>query len=316
MGCFIGRLCAGNFQLSIVKNNKNQGGCKKMSYQETYIKWCTDPYFDAQTQVELKTLEGIEYEIEDRFYRQLEFGTGGLRGMIGAGTNRMNIYTVRQATQGLANYIIAMNGQDKGVAIAHDSRIMSPEFAREAALCLNANGIHTYLFESLRPTPELSFAVRELGFTQVYVVEEQKVPDGNFPTVPYPNPEDKNAWTLALELAKKVDADIILATDPDADRLGVHAKDTKTGEYVSFTGNMSGMLIAEYILRERTKTGTMPENPALVETIVTTDMAKAVAKEYDTALIEVLTGFKYIGEQIRLFDETGSHHYVFGLELI
>lgn len=331
MGCFIGRLCAGNFQLSIVKNNKNQGGCKKMSYQETYKKWCTDPYFDAQTQEELKNLEGNEKEIEDRFYRQLEFGTGGLRGMIGAGTNRMNIYTVRQATQGLANYIIAMNGQDKGVAIAHDSRIMSPEFAREAALCLNANGIHTYLFESLRPTPELSFAVRELGciagivitashnpreyngykvywedgaqitpphdknilaevakvtdfsmvktmeedearaenlfsiigtdfddkyiaqlkkqsihpeiipeaakdmkivytplhgtgnipvrrvlrelgFTQVYVVEEQKVPDGNFPTVPYPNPEDKNAWTLALELAKKVDADIILAT--------------------------------------------------------------------------------------------------------
>ena len=285
-----------------------------MSYQEIYKKWCTDPYFDAQTQEELKNLEGNEKEIEDRFYRQLEFGTGGLRGMIGAGTNRMNIYTVRQATQGLANYIIAMNGQNKGVAIAHDSRIMSPEFAREAALCLNANGIHTYLFESLRPTPELSFAVRELGFTQVYVVEEQKVPDGNFPTVPYPNPEDKNAWTLALELAKKVDADIILATDPDADRLGVHAKDTKTGEYVSFTGNMSGMLIAEYILRERTKTGTMPENPALVETIVTTDMAKAVAKEYNTALIEVLTGFKYIGEQIRLFDETGSHHYVFGLE--
>lgn len=378
MGCFIGRLCAGNFQLSIVKNNKNQGGCKKMSYQEIYKKWCTDPYFDAQTQEELKNLEGNEKEIEDRFYRQLEF-------------------------------------------------------AREATLCLNANGIHTYLFESLRPTPELSFAVRELGciagivitashnpreyngykvywedgaqitpphdknilaevakvtdfsmvktmeedearaenlfsiigtdfddkyiaqlkkqsihpeiipeaakdmkivytplhgtgnipvrrvlrelgFTQVYVVEEQKVPDGNFPTVPYPNPEDKNAWTLALELAKKVDADIILATDPDADRLGVHAKDTKTGEYVSFTGNMSCMLIAEYILRERTKTGTMPENPALVETIVTTDMAKAVAKEYNTALIEVLTGFKYIGEQIRLFDETGSHHYVFGLE--
>lgn len=404
-----------------------------MSYQEIYKKWCTDPYFDAQTQEELKKLEGNEKEIEDRFYRQLELGTGGLRGMIGAGTNRMNIYTVRQATQGLANYIIAMNGQDKGVAIAHDSRIMSPEFAREAALCLNANGIHTYLFESLRPTLELSFAVRELGciagivitashnpreyngykvywedgaqitpphdknilaevakvtdfsmvktmeedearaenlfsiigtdfddkyiaqlkkqsihpeiipeaakdmkivytplhgtgnipvrrvlrelgFTQVYVVEEQNVPDGNFPTVPYPNPEDKNAWTLALELAKKVDADIILATDPDADRLGVHAKDTKTGEYVSFTGNMSGMLIAEYILRERTKTGTMPENPALVETIVTTDMAKAVAKEYNTALIEVLTGFKYIGEQIRLFDETGSHHYVFGLE--
>lgn len=310
---------------------------------------------------------------------------------------------------------------------------MSPEFAREAALCLNANGIKTYLFESLRPTPELSFAVRELGcisgivitashnpreyngykvywedgaqitpphdknilaevakvtefsmvktmeedaaraedlfniigtdfddkyiaqlkkqsihpeiipemakdmkivytplhgtgnipvrrvlrelgFTQVYVVKEQKKPDGTFPTVPYPNPEDENAWILAMKLTKEVDADIVLATDPDADRLGVHAKDTKTGEYISFTGNMSGMLIAEYILRERTKTGTMPENPALVETIVTTDMAKAVAAEYNTALIEVLTGFKYIGEQIRHFDETGAHHYVFGLE--
>ena len=404
-----------------------------MGYRETYEMWCTDPYFDDKTKEELRNLAGNEKEIEDRFYRQLEFGTGGLRGMIGAGTNRMNIYTVRQATQGLANYILAQNGQDKGVAIAHDSRIMSPEFAREAALCLNANGIKTYLFESLRPTPELSFAVRELGcisgivitashnpreyngykvywedgaqitpphdknilaevakvtefsmvktmeedaaraeglfniigtdfddkyiaqlkkqsihpeiipemakdmkivytplhgtgnipvrrvlrelgFTQVYVVEEQKKPDGTFPTVPYPNPEDENAWTLALKLAKEVDADIVLATDPDADRLVVHAKDTKPGEYISFTGNMSGMLIAEYILRERTKTGTMPENPALVETIVTTDMAKAVAAEYNTALIEVLTGFKYIGEQIRHFDETGAHHYVFGLE--
>ena len=404
-----------------------------MGYRETYEMWCTDPYFDDKTKEELRNLAGDEKEIEDRFYRQLEFGTGGLRGMIGAGTNRMNIYTVRQATQGLANYILAQNGQDKGVASAHDSRIMSPEFAREAALCLNANGIKTYLFESLRPTPELSFAVRELGcisgivitashnpreyngykvywedgaqitpphdknilaevakvtefsmvktmeedtaraedlfniigtdfndkyiaqlkkqsihpeiipemakdmkivytplhgtgnipvrrilrelgFTQVYVVEEQKKPDGTFPTVPYPNPEDENAWILAMKLAKEVDADIVLATDPDADRLGVHAKDTKTGEYISFTGNMSGMLIAEYILRERTKTGTMPENPALVETIVTTDMAKAVAAEYNTALIEVLTGFKYIGEQIHHFDETGAHHYVFGLE--
>ena len=404
-----------------------------MGYRETYEMWCTDPYFDDKTKEELRNLAGDEKEIEDRFYRQLEFGTGGLRGMIGAGTNRMNIYTVRQATQGLANYILAQNGQDKGVAIAHDSRIMSPEFAREAALCLNANGIKTYLFESLRPTPELSFAVRELGcisgivitashnpreyngykvywedgaqitpphdknilaevakvtefsmvktmeedaaraedlfniigtdfddkyiaqlkkqsihpeiipemakdmkivytplhgtgnipvrrvlrelgFTQIYVVEEQKKPDGTFPTVPYPNPEDENAWILAMKLAKEVDADIVLATDPDADRLGVHAKDTKTGEYISFTGNMSGMLIAEYILRERTKTGTMPENPALVETIVTTDMAKAVAAEYNTALVEVLTGFKYIGEQIHHFDETGAHHYVFGLE--
>ncbi len=404
-----------------------------MDYRQEYQAWCTDAYFDDQTKEELKALEGNEAEIEDRFYRKLEFGTGGLRGVIGAGTNRMNIYTVRQATQGLANYIISQEGQEKGVAIAYDSRIMSPEFAKEAALCLNANGIKTYLFESLRPTPELSFAVRtlhciagivitashnprdyngykvywedgaqitpphdknilaevakvtsfsqvksmeedearvaglfqiigsdfddlyiaqlkaqsihpeiikdaakdmkivytplhgtgnvpvrrvlrELGFSQVYVVEEQKKPDGKFPTVAYPNPEDKNAWKLALELAKKVDADIILATDPDADRLGVYAKDSASGDYVSFTGNMSGMLIAEYILSQRRENGSMPENPALVETIVTTDMAKAIAKEYDTALIEVLTGFKYIGEQIKFFDETGDHSYVFGLE--
>lgn len=404
-----------------------------MSYKKSYEKWCTDPYFDEETRKELKALEGNEGEIEDRFYRQLEFGTGGLRGVIGAGTNRMNIYTVRQATQGLANYIIARHGQKMGTAIAYDSRRMSPEFAKEAALCLNANGIRTYLFESLRPTPELSFAVRklgcisgivitashnpreyngykvywedgaqitpphdknildevakvtdfaqvktmseeearaeglfhiigaeiddcymeqlkqqsihpeiipeaakdmkivytplhgtgnlpvrrvlkELGFGHVHVVKEQELPDGNFPTVAYPNPEDANAWTLALELAKEVDADIILATDPDADRLGVYAKDRETGDYISFTGNMSGMLIAEYILRERTKTGTMPESPALVETIVTTDMAKAIAEDYGVALIEVLTGFKYIGEQIKLFEEQKTHSYVFGLE--
>lgn len=404
-----------------------------MNYRQEYQAWCIDSYFDEKTREELKGLEGNEEEIEDRFYRQLEFGTGGLRGVIGAGTNRMNIYTVRQATQGLANYIISQKGQEKGVAIAYDSRIMSPEFAKEAALCLNANGIKTYLFESLRPTPELSFAVRtlhciagivitashnprdyngykvywedgaqitpphdknilaevaevtsfsqvktmeedrarveglfqiigsdfddlyiaqlkaqsihpeiikdaakdmkivytplhgtgnvpvrrvlrELGFSQVYVVEEQEKPDGRFPTVAYPNPEDENAWKLALDLAKKVDADIILATDPDADRLGVYAKDSVTGDYVSFTGNMSGMLIAEYILSQRRENGTMPKNPALVETIVTTDMAKAIAKEYDTALIEVLTGFKYIGEQIKFFEESGIHEYVFGLE--
>lgn len=404
-----------------------------MGYREVYEAWCTDEYFDASVREELKAISGDEREIEDRFYRQLEFGTGGLRGVIGAGTNRMNIYTVRKATQGLANYIVSQGGQEKGVAIAYDSRRMSPEFAREAALCLNANGIRTYLFESLRPTPELSFAVRELGciagivitashnpreyngykvywedgaqitpphdrnildevakvtefsqvktmeedearvcglfqvigtafddlylkmlkeqsihpeiikeaaqemkivytplhgtgnipvrrilkelgFAKVYVVEEQKAPDGNFPTVAYPNPEDEKAWELAIRMAKRIDADIVLATDPDADRLGVYAKDADTGEYVSFTGNMSGMLIAEYILRERKKTGTMPENPALVETIVTTDMAKAIAADYHTALIEVLTGFKYIGEQIRLFEEQKSFNYVFGLE--
>ena len=404
-----------------------------MDFMKEYQKWCTDPYFDKETKAELAAIADDKAEIEDRFYRTLEFGTGGLRGVIGAGTNRMNIYTVRQATQGLANYIISQNGQNKGVAIAHDSRRMSPEFTEEAALCLAANGIKAYVFPSLRPTPELSFAVRELGciagivitashnpreyngykvywedgaqitpphdgnilaevakvtsfdmvktmdkdaaasaglynvigddvdekyfdalrkqsihpevikevakdikivytplhgtgllpvqrvlkdlgFENVYVEPQQAVADGNFPTVAYPNPEDPKAWELALKLAKEKDADLVLATDPDADRLGVYCKDTKTGEYVSFTGNMSGMLIAEYILRERTATGTMPENPALIETIVTTDMAKPIAAAYNVRLIEVLTGFKYIGEQIKIFDETGCNNYVFGLE--
>lgn len=404
-----------------------------MNYKDTYNDWLQNPYFDETTKEELRAIADDEKEIEDRFYRQLEFGTGGLRGVIGAGTNRMNIYTVRQATQGLAKYIISQNGQEKGVAIAYDSRIMSPEFATEAALCLNANGIKTYRFTSLRPTPELSFAVRklgciagivvtashnpreyngykvywedgaqitpphdknilaevakvtsfdlvktmekadavaagfyqeidttideaymeelkkqsihpevisemakdftivytplhgtgnipvrrvlkELGFEKVYVVPEQEKPDGTFPTVAYPNPESPKAFELALALAKKVDADIVLATDPDADRLGVYCKDTKSGNYVSFTGNMSGMLIAEYILKECTATDTMPENPALVETIVTTDMAKVIAQAYGVHLIEVLTGFKYIGEQIRLFEENHTYNYVFGLE--
>lgn len=404
-----------------------------MDFNAEYQKWCTDPYFDEATRNELKAIADDKAEIEDRFYRTLEFGTGGLRGVIGAGTNRMNIYTVRQATQGLANYIISQGGQEKGVAIAHDSRLMHDEFTDEAALCLAANGIKTYVFPSLRPTPELSFAVRklgciagivltashnpreyngykvywedgaqitpphdvnimeevakvtsfdmvktmdkedavksglyniigdevdeayyeelrnlsihpeiikqmakdirivytplhgtglepvkrvlhELGFENVFVEPQQAVPDGNFPTVAYPNPEDEKAWELALKLAEEKDADLVLATDPDADRLGVYCKDTATGKYVSFTGNMSGMLIAEYILGQKAANGTMPENPALIETIVTTDMAKAIAKEYDVRLIEVLTGFKYIGEQIRIFDETGCNNYVFGLE--
>ncbi len=404
-----------------------------MNYKQEYQKWCTDAYFDEDTKRELKAIADNEAEIEDRFYRTLEFGTAGLRGVIGAGTNRMNIYTVRQATQGLANYIIANNGQNKGVAIAYDSRHMSPEFADAAALCLAGNGIKAYVFPSLRPTPELSFAVRklgcisgivitashnpseyngykvywedgaqitpphdknimaevakvtsfdsvknmekeqalreglycvigeeideayfeelrkqsihpeiikqvakelkivytplhgtglesvqrvlkDLGFEEVYIQPEQAIADGDFPTVPYPNPEDPKAWELALQLAKEKDADLVLATDPDADRLGVYCKDTKTGEYISFTGNMSGMLIAEYILSEKTKNQTMPENPALIETIVTTDMAKAIAEAYNVKLIEVLTGFKYIGEQIKLFEETGCNNYVFGLE--
>ena len=404
-----------------------------MGYMEEYRFWREDPYFDQKTKDELAAIEGNEAEIEDRFYRELEFGTGGLRGVIGAGTNRMNVYTVRKATQGLANDIIKQGGQKKGVAIAYDSRFMSPEFADEAALCLAANGIRTYVFDELRPTPELSFAVRllgciagivvtashnppeyngykvywedgaqvtsprdkeiiaevkavkdyhsvktmpkekavkeglyqvigseiddaymeelkkqiihpeviremaddirivytplhgtgnkpvrrvlsELGFKHVYVVPEQELPDPAFTTLEYPNPEDPKAFTLALKLAKEKKADIVMATDPDADRLGIYALDTKTGEYVPFTGNMSGMLIAEYILRERRATGTMPEDPALVKTIVTTNMAKPIAAEYDVELFEVLTGFKYIGELIKRFEQTGSNHYVFGLE--
>ena len=404
-----------------------------MSYMEQYRYWCEDEYFDDATKAELKALEGNDDEIKERFYKDLEFGTGGLRGVIGAGTNRMNIYTVRRATQGLANYIARMNAKDKGVAIAYDSRRMSPQFADEAALCLAANGIKAYVFESLRPTPELSFALRtlgctagivvtashnppeyngykvywedgaqitsprdtdiigevaavsdynevktmskeeaisehlynvigkeiddkymaelkkqiihpeiikavadsirivytpfhgtgnipvrrilsELGFKHVYVVPEQELPDPDFTTLEYPNPEDPKAFTLALKLAKEKDADIVLATDPDADRLGIYAKDSATGEYMPFTGNMSGMLIAEYILRERKAAGTLPANGALIKTIVTTNLADAITKAYDVKLIEVLTGFKYIGEQIKYFEQNHDYEYVFGLE--
>lgn len=404
-----------------------------MSFMDEFNFWLEDDYFDQDTKNELLAIRDNEGEIEERFYKELEFGTGGLRGIIGAGTNRMNLYTVRKATQGLANYILKQGTAAKGVAIAYDSRNMSPEFADEAGLCLAANGIKAYVFESLRPTPELSFALRtlgctagivvtashnppeyngykvywedgaqvtaprdkeiitevqsikdyhtvkimskedavaaglyqvigkeiddaymaelkkqiihpeviremaddikivytplcgtgnlpvrrilsELGFKHVYVVPEQENPDPKFTTLDYPNPEDPKAFAYALRLAEEKDADIVLATDPDADRLGVYCKDTRTGEYVSFTGNMSGMLIAEYILRERAATGTMPENPALVTTIVTTNMTVPITQAYDVKLIEVLTGFKFIGEQIKLFGETGSNNYVFGLE--
>lgn len=402
-------------------------------YMTIYKEWLENPYFDEATKEELRAIEGDENEIKERFYMDLEFGTAGLRGIIGAGINRMNIYTVRRATQGLANYIIKQGGAAKGVAIAFDSRHMSPEFAEEAALTLAANGIKAYRFETLRPTPELSFAVRELGciaginitashnppeyngykvywedgaqvtapkdheiidevehvtdfhtvktmskddaieaglyqyigeeidvaymeelkkqiihpeiikevadelkivytpfhgtgnkpvrrilaelgFKHVYVVPEQERPDPAFTTLDYPNPEDPKAFTLALKLAKKVDADIVLATDPDADRLGIYAKDSKTGEYMPFTGNMSGMLIAEYILRERTATNRMPVDPVMVSTIVTTNMAAAIAADYNVELREVLTGFKYIGEQIKWMEQAGKGHYVFGLE--
>lgn len=404
-----------------------------MGYMDTYKQWCDNEYFDEATRAELKSIAGNEAEIEDRFYKDLEFGTGGLRGVIGNGTNRMNIYTVRKATQGLANFIIKENGADRGVAIAYDSRRMSPEFADEAALCLNANGIKAYIFPSLRPTPELSFALRELkciagivitashnppeyngykvywedgaqitapkdtliigevkavtdyntvktmdidearacglynvigydmddkyiaalkkmslngdiikqvaddikivytpfhgtgnvpvrrilkelGFKHVYVVPEQEKPDPDFTTLDYPNPEDPKAFELALKLAKEKDADIILATDPDADRLGVYSKDTKTGEYMSFTGNMSGMLIAEYILSQRKEKGLLHDNGAFVKTIVSTNMADAIANEYNVKLIEVLTGFKFIGEQIKLFEQNHTYEYEFGFE--
>lgn len=401
-----------------------------MGYLEKYKQWTTDEYFDVATREELKNLEGNDTEIEDRFYKDLEFGTGGLRGVLGAGSNRMNLYTVRKATQGLANYIIKQGGEDKGVAIAYDSRRMSPEFANDAALCLNANGIKAYVFESLRPTPELSFALRELGciagivitashnpaeyngykvywedgaqitypkdveiisevnaiddyskvktmekekaieaslyhvigsdiddrymeelkklvvnpitdegkelkivytplhgtgnlpvrrilkeigFDKVYIVPEQELPDGNFTTVGYPNPEEPKVFTLAKKLAKEVDADIILATDPDADRLGVQVKNEQ-GEYELLTGNMSGALIAEYVFSQKVAHNQLPINAALVKTIVTGNIADQIAKHYNATLIEVLTGFKYIGEQIRLFEETNSNEFIFGYE--
>ena len=404
-----------------------------MEYRESYEEWLRNPYFDEATKEELRSIGDDDNEIKERFYRELEFGTAGLRGVIGAGTNRMNIYTVRKATQGLANYIIKNNGQEKGVAIAYDSRRMSPEFADEAARCLAANGIKAYIFESLRPTPELSYAVRrlgciaginitashnppeyngykvywedgaqitpphdkgimdevkavtdyntvktmdreeaktaglyevigeevddgyiaelkkqvihqdsinavgrdlkivysplhgtgniparrilkELGFTNVYVVKEQELPDGEFPTVSYPNPEAKEAFELGLKLAKEVDADLILATDPDADRLGVYVKDTVSGEYKVLTGNMSGCLLADYEIGQRKALYGLPDDGFLIKTIVTSNLADAIAKGYDIGLIEVLTGFKYIGQQILKFETTGKGTYLFGFE--
>ena len=405
-----------------------------MDYKELYKDWLENPYFDENTKAELKAIEQDDNEIKERFYKELEFGTAGLRGIIGAGTNRMNIYTVRKTTQGLANYIAAVNGQAKGVAIAYDSRRMSPEFAKEAALCLAANGVKAYIFETLRPTPELSFAVRELGciaginitashnppeyngykvywedgaqitpphdsgimaevqkvvdynevktmdeeaakaaglfvvigkeiddaymtalksqvihadaikamakelkivysplhgtgniparrvlkelgFENVYVVKEQELPDGEFPTVSYPNPESDEAFELGLKLAKEVDADFVLATDPDADRLGVRVKDSKTGEYHTLTGNMSGCLLADYEVGQKKEVlGKLPEDGAIISTIVTTNMAAAIAKHYGVEFIEVLTGFKYIGQQILGFETKGKGSYLFGFE--
>ena len=404
-----------------------------MDYKEEYKKWCEDPSFDEETRNELISIKDDEEEIKDRFYKELEFGTAGLRGVIGMGTNRMNKYTVGKATQGLANYILEQGTQDMGVAISYDSRKMSDEFSLQTALILNANGIKTYLFESLRPVPELSFAVRqlkctagimitashnppkyngykvywddgsqivaprdkdiinkvrsisdfneiktiskeeaiekglfnvigkemddkyietlkskilnpeivreqgkdlkivytplhgtgntiaerllnELGFKNVYVVPEQAKPDGNFPTVDYPNPEDKKAFKLALELAERVDADVVLATDPDADRLGIYAKDTKTGEYMPYTGNMSALLIAEYRISQMKEKNILPNDGMFITTIVSSDLAKAIAANYGLECIEVLTGFKNIGAVMKKAEENHDKTYVFGFE--
>lgn len=406
---------------------------KMKDYMKIYQEWLSNPYFDEDTKAELRAIEGDENEIKERFYMDLEFGTAGLRGVIGAGINRMNIYVVRRATQGLANYIIKQGGADKGVAIAYDSRHMSPEFAMEAAMTLAANGIKAYKFESLRPTPELSFAVRELGciaginitashnppeyngykvywedgaqftpphdkgvteevlaiedlstvkttdeasaaaagkyevigreiddkyiaqvkaqvvnqkaidemqdqisivytplhgtgniparrvmkelgFTHVYVVPEQELPDGGFPTVSYPNPEAAEAFSLGLKLAGEKNADLVLATDPDADRLGVYVKDAGSGEYIPLTGNMSGSLLCEYVLSQKKAAGKIPEDGQVIKSIVSTNLIDAVAKEYDCELIEVLTGFKWIGQQVLKNEKTGRGTYLFGME--
>ena len=402
-------------------------------YMKIYQEWLSNPYFDEDTKAELRAIEGDENEIKERFYMDLEFGTAGLRGVIGAGINRMNIYVVRRATQGLANYIIKQGGADKGVAIAYDSRHMSPEFAMEAAMTLAANGIKAYKFESLRPTPELSFAVRELGciaginitashnppeyngykvywedgaqftpphdkgvteevlaiedlstvkttdeasaaaagkyevigreiddkyiaqvkaqvvnqkaidemqdqisivytplhgtgniparrvmkelgFTHVYVVPEQELPDGDFPTVSYPNPEAAEAFSLGLKLAAEKNADLVLATDPDADRLGVYVKDAGSGEYIPLTGNMSGSLLCEYVLSQKKAAGKIPDDGQVIKSIVSTNLIDAVAKEYGCELIEVLTGFKWIGQQVLKNEKTGRGTYLFGME--
>ena len=404
-----------------------------MNYLDEYKRWCESPEFDEETKKELLEIKENEAEIEDRFYKELEFGTAGLRGIIGVGTNRVNKYTVGKATQGLANYILEQGTQNKGVAISYDSRIMSKEFALQTALIFCANGIKAYLFENLRPVPELSFAVRELkctagvmitashnppkyngykvywedgsqivsprdteiinkvrnvkdfkeiksinkedamnkgllnivgtemdekyikilkghilnpgimkeqgkklkvvytplhgtgntiaekllkelGMENVYVVPEQKEPDGKFPTVDYPNPEDPKAFKMALELARKVDADVVLATDPDADRLGIYAKDSKTGEYMNYTGNMSALLIAEYRISQMKEKGILPSNGMFITTIVSSELAKAIAKYYGLECIEVLTGFKNIGAVMRKAEENQDKKYVFGFE--
>ena len=401
-----------------------------MDYKDNYKTWCTNEIFDEETKRELLTIEDDEKEIEDRFYKELEFGTAGLRGVMGAGTNRMNRYTVGKATQGLANYINKSDSENKRVVISYDSRNNSKEFAEISALCLNANGIETYVFDKLSPVPELSYAVRklkciagimitashnppkyngykvygedgaqitspvdkmimeevknitdykeiktinkdeaeksglyhtiyneiedsyidevkklllneqaiknqsdisivysplygcgnvpvqrilkEIGFNNVHIVKEQEMPDGNFPTVEYPNPEDKKAFKLALELAEKVDAEIVLATDPDADRLGVYVKNDN--EYIPLTGNMSALLILEYILSIKKERNEIPNNGIVVKSIVSSTLSRQIVDNYNVKLAEVLTGFKYIGEKIKEYEKNNEYTYLFGYE--
>lgn len=401
-----------------------------MNFREKYEKWLALSIIDESTKAELREISD-EKEIEDRFYKDLEFGTGGLRGVIGAGSNRLNIYTVGKATEGLARYLVDKYKENISVTIAYDSRNMSPEFAECAALVLGANGIKVNLFESLRPTPELSFAVRELkssagivltashnpkqyngykvygddgcqmtdeaankviseihaidyadikriskeealekgllniigeeidrkyidtlkdltirkelvkdhakdlsiiytpihgtglmpikriltelGYEKLQIVEEQATPDGNFPTAPYPNPEDPKVFELALEMAKEVNPDIIFGTDPDADRIGAVVKDSK-GEYQILSGNQMGVLLTHYILDSYKEEGKLPSNGAVIKTIVTTEMIRNLCADYKVELFDVLTGFKYIGEIMTNFKETGSHTFLFGFE--
>ncbi len=404
-----------------------------MEYLEKYKEWLESNEIDEETKKELKKIEGNDEEIKDSFYKELEFGTAGLRGIVGPGTNRMNKYTVGKATQGLANYIIKNNGQERGVAVAYDSRNMSEEFSKLACLILNANGIKTYRFESLRPTPELSFTVRqlkcisgivitashnppkyngykvywedgaqishpvdegitnevnaiksyakikqineteaiqrglynvigeeidtkyieylktlslnpdaikrqaknikivytplhgtgkklatrilkELGFTNVYVVKEQAEPDGKFPTVAYPNPEDPASFELALKLAKQVDADIVIANDPDADRIGLHIKDNKTNKYILFNGNMIGLTVADYLINQKRAKGLLEKNSALIKTIVSSNMTDKICERNNVALFEVLTGFKNIAAKIREFEANNSYKCIMGYE--
>ena len=407
-----------------------------MDYKNNYDMWLNSPYFDEQTKNELLSIKDDEKEIQDRFYKNLEFGTGGLRGIIGAGTNRINIYTVRRATLGVLNYIMKTQGEEgkqKGIVIAHDSRYMSREFCIEVAKTLSAYGVKAYIFEELKPTPELSFAVRylkcamgivitashnpkeyngykvydsdggqicidmandiiaevnkiddystiksidfeealsknlitildnevddefikavkkqvlrqniideygkklkiiytpihgtgnkpvrkvlnECGFENVMVVKEQELPDSNFSTVKYPNPEEKSVFNIAIEMAKNNGTDLIIGTDPDCDRVGIVVKDS-SGEYVVLNGNQVGSLLVRYILESLVEENKLPKNnPTIIKTIVTSELGAKIAKAYNVECLNTLTGFKFIGEKIKAFEESNDRSFIMGYE--